>query len=450
MRKIPLFQRKETFKEVSEGFNEEEAVKEAQRCLQCSPPPCQEACPLKIDIKEFIKFIAAREFKKAEEKIREQNTLPSICGRVCPQENLCQKKCTLAKKGKPISIGYLERFVSDREENSKSLKTISPRKRKNKVAVVGSGPAGLTCASELLKKGFRVVILEALQKEGGVLRYGIPEFRLPKKVLDKEVEYIKRLGGEIVTNFVVGKTKSIEDLKKEGFNVFFLGIGAGFPKFLGIKGENAKDVYSANEFLTRINLMKGYLFPKYHTPLRIGKRIGIIGGGNVAFDCARCAIRLKAEEVFIIYRREKEEMPARKEEIKNACEEGVKFYFLSTPKEIISDEEGNVKGIICLKNQPGERDSSGRRKPIPIKNSEFLIPLETVIVAIGTEANPLLLNTMPDLKLNEKGYIVVNKDFQTSIPYIFAGGDIVSGTATVVEAIKQGKAAAKSIERLYG
>ena len=447
MRKIPLEERRKTFKEVALGFKKEEAIKEAKRCLQCKTPSCIKGCPVEIDIKGFIKFIAQGKFKEAIKKIREKNSLPAVCGRVCPQENLCERSCVLNKKGAPIKIGYLERFVADWErKNKKKTKPKLKKRRKEKIAVIGSGPAGLVFSSEMAKRGFRVTLFEALHKVGGVLRYGIPEFRLPKKILDREIEYIKSLKVEIRTDFFVGKTKSIEELKKEGFKLFFLAIGAGSPKFLGIEGENLNQVYSANEFLVRINLMKSYLFPRYHTPIKIGEKVGVIGAGNVAFDCARVALRL-GKEVFIIYRRGKEEMPARKEEVENAKEEGVKFIFLATPKKIISDEKGNVKGIICLKNELREKDSTGRRIPYPLEGSEFLVELDTVIVAIGTKPNPLIKKIVPDIELTEDGYIKVNEYFQTSVPYIFAGGDIVSGNATVINAIYQAKKAAFFAEK---
>jgi len=447
MRKIPLEERRKTFKEVALGFKKEEAIKEAKRCLQCKTPSCIKGCPVEVDIKGFIKFIAQGKFGEAIKKIREKNSLPAVCGRVCPQENLCQKSCLLNKKGAPIKIGYLERFVADWErENKKRAKPKLQKRRKEKIAVIGSGPAGLTFSSEMAKRGFKVTLFEALHKVGGVLRYGIPEFRLPKKILDREIEYIKSLKVEIRIDFFVGKTKTVEELKKEGFKLFFLAIGAGSPKFLGIEGESLNQVYSANEFLVRINLMKSYLFPRYHTPIKIGEKVGVIGAGNVAFDCARVALRL-GKEVFIIYRRGEEEMPARKEEIENAKEEGVKFIFLATPKKIISDEKGNVKGIVCLKNELREEDSTGRRTPYPLEGSEFLVELDTVIVAIGTKPNPLIKKIVPDIELTEDGYIKVNEYFQTSVPYIFAGGDIVSGNATVINAIHQAKKAAFFAEK---
>lgn len=447
MRKIPLEERRKTFKEVVLGFKKEEAIKEAKRCLQCKTPSCIKGCPVGIDIKGFIKFIAQEKFGEAIKKIREKNSLPAVCGRVCPQENLCERSCVLNKKGAPIKIGYLERFVADWErKNKKRTKPKLKKRRKEKIAVIGSGPAGLTFSSEMAKRGFRVTLFEALHEVGGVLRYGIPEFRLPKKILDREIEYIKSLKVEIRTDFFVGKTETLEELKKEGFELFFLAIGAGSPKFLGIEGENLNQVYSANEFLVRINLMKSYLFPHYHTPIKIGEKVGVIGAGNVAFDCARVALRL-GKEVFIIYRRGKEEMPARKEEIKNAKEEGVKFIFLATPKKIISDEKGNVKGIVCLKNELREKDSTGRRIPYPLEGSEFVVELDTVIVAIGTKPNPLIKKIVPDIELTEDGYIKVNEYFQTSVPYIFAGGDIVSGNATVINAIYQAKKAAFFAEK---
>jgi len=441
LRKISKAERLNTFKEVSLGFSQDEAVEEAKRCLQCRDPSCIRGCPLEIDIKGFVGSIARRKFKEAIEKIREKNPLPAICGRVCPQENLCQERCVLNKKGEPIKIGYLERFVADWERENNLRKNFNfIEKREEKIAVIGSGPAGLSFSFEMAKKGFKVTLFEALHKAGGVLRYGIPEFRLPKDVLDKEIEYIKNLGIEVITDFFVGKTKTIEELKKEGFKLFFLGLGAGSPKFLGIEGENLNQVYSANEFLVRVNLMKSYLFPQYHTPVKIGRKVGVIGAGNVAFDCARVALRLKSK-VFIIYRRGELEMPARKEEIENAKEEGVEFIFLATPKKIISDREGNVKGMVCLRNELKEEDETGRRVPFPVEGSDFLVDLDTVIIAIGTQANPLIKEIIPDIDLTDKGFVKVNEYFQTSVSYIFAGGDIVSGNATVINAIYQAKKA---------
>ncbi|UCD15500.1 MAG: NADPH-dependent glutamate synthase [Candidatus Omnitrophota bacterium] len=449
--KIPLEERKRTFREVSLGFTQEEALIEARRCLQCKNPPCREGCPAGIDIKEFIRLITDKDYCGAIKKIKETNNLPGVCGRVCPQEDQCQVSCILDKKGKAIKIGYLERYVADWELQKGSGQTTKAKAGSKdlkavKVAVIGSGPGGLSCAADLAKEGFDVYLFEALHKAGGVLVYGIPEFRLPKIIVEKEVGYIKSLGVKVITDFVAGRTKTIQDLRQEGFAAFFIGVGAGLPRFLNIPGENLNGVYSANEFLTRVNLMKSYRFPEYDTPVKIGRKIGVFGAGNVSFDCARCALRLGAEQVSIIYRRTRDEMPAREEEIENAQQEGVKFNLLVSPKEILSDGGGNVRAVRCIKNMLGDPDSSGRRSPVPIKGSQFTIDLDTVIVAVGSGVNPLLISTIEGLKLTSKGYIKVNENCQTSIPDIFAGGDIVSGSATVISAIAQAKNAAQAIK----
>jgi glutamate synthase (NADPH) small chain len=445
--KLTLSERKTTFREVSCGFNEEEAIKEAGRCLQCKASPCSTGCPAGIDVKEFIHCIREKNYPGAIAKIREANSLPAVCGRVCPQEEQCQLACILNKKGHSIQIGYLERFVADRELTSGQRLTTPDRKpEKNvKIAVIGSGPAGLSCAADLARVGFDVHIFEALHRCGGVLVYGIPEFRLPKSIVAKEVEYIKTLNVKVNLDFVAGKTRTIDDLRREEFKAFFIAVGAGLPQFLNIPGENLNGVYSANEFLTRVNLMKAYDFPHHHTPIKIGKKIAVFGAGNVAFDCTRCALRLGAEEVHIVYRRTRNEMPARIEEVENAEEEGVIFDLLVSPKEILADKNGNVTGVVCVKNELGQPDASGRRSPIPIAGSDFVLDADTVIVAVGTKANPLLISAIKDLALSKNGYIQTNQKSQTSIPDIFAGGDIVTGSATVISAINHGRAAAKSI-----
>ncbi|MCD6134678.1 MAG: NADPH-dependent glutamate synthase [Candidatus Omnitrophica bacterium] len=444
VRKMSLSQRRSSFREVSLGFSLEEAKKEALRCLQCKNAPCIGGCPVSIDIPGFIRLLRQGDASAAKAKIKERNNLPGVCGRVCPQEGQCQKVCVLNRTGKPIKIGYLERFAAD---FGKEEKNFSVKKNGLKVAVIGSGPASLTCAADLAKEGFEVSVFEALHKPGGVMVYGIPEFRLPKKIVEEEIEFIKSLGVEVVTNFVLGKTATLDELRRQGFRAFFLGLGAGAPLFLGIKGENCVDVYSANEFLVRVNLMKAYLFPQYDTPLRIGKRVGVIGGGNVAFDCARVALRMGAEEVKIIYRRTKEYMPAREEEIQNAEEEGVVFEFLTSPKEIVTDEKGRLNYLLCVRNELKEKDSSGRPHPEEISGSDFKIELDSLIVAIGTKANPLALETIEGLKLNRRGYIEVDENFMTSLEGIFAGGDIVTGSATVISAMGQGKKAATAIKK---
>jgi len=442
------------FNEVALGYTPEQAIEEAKRCLQCKNSPCVKGCPVEIDIPAFIKLIREKDFRGAIKKIKEKNSLPAVCGRVCPQEDQCELFCVRGKKGEPVAIGRLERFVADWEMQHPeeklevaSLTTDSPGNRL-KVAVVGSGPAGLTAAAELTKMGYQVTVFEALHEAGGVLRYGIPEFRLPKIILEKEIESIKKMGVKICTNVLIGKTFTIKELlEKEGFSAIFIGTGAGLPYFLGVPGEDLNGVYSANEFLTRANLMKAYLFPEYATPIKVGEKVAVIGGGNVAMDSARVALRLGAKKVIVIYRRSRKEMPAREEEIVNAEEEGIEFKFLTTPVAFLGDEQGNLTGARCIKMQLGEPDESGRRRPIPIEGSEFDIPVDTVIVAIGQGANPLLSRTTAELKTNKKGYIVVNPDtLQTSIPEVFAGGDIVTGAATVIAARGAGKKAARSMD----
>ena len=442
------------FNEVALGYTPEQAIEEAKRCLQCKNSPCVKGCPVEIDIPAFIKLIREKDFRGAIKKIKEKNSLPAVCGRVCPQEDQCELFCVRGKKGEPVAIGRLERFVADWEMQHPeeklevaSLTTDSPGNRL-KVAVVGSGPAGLTAAAELTKMGYQVTVFEALHEAGGVLRYGIPEFRLPKIILEKEIESIKKMGVKICTNVLIGKTFTIKELlEKEGFSAIFIGTGAGLPYFLGVPGEDLNGVYSANEFLTRANLMKAYLFPEYATPIKVGEKVAVIGGGNVAMDSARVALRLGAKKVIVIYRRSRKEMPAREEEIVNAEEEGIEFKFLTTPVAFLGDEQGNLTGARCIKMQLGEPDESGRRRPIPIEGSEFDIPVDTVIVAIGQGANPLLSRTTAELKTNKKGYIVVNPDtLQTSIPEVFAGGDIVTGAATVIAAMGAGKKAARSMD----
>jgi len=443
------------FNEVALGLTEEEAVKEAKKCLKCRKASCVAGCPVEIDIPAFVKNIADGEFEKALSKLREKNSLPAICGRVCPQEDQCEKLCILNKKGNAVNIGALERFVADRGlERSQVTKRQSNKETKIqvkegavKVAVIGSGPAGLTCAGDLAKMGHDVTLFESLHKAGGVLTYGIPEFRLPKRIVDIEVDYVKSLGVKIEVNFLAGKTKTINDLKEDGYRAFFIGIGAGLPYFLGVEGENFNGIYSANEFLTRTNLMKSYLFPQYDTPIKVGERVGVIGAGNVAMDSARCSLRLGAKEVYIIYRRSEEEMPARIDEIHRAKEEGIRFELLTNPTKFFGDENGWVREAELLRNKLGEPDSSGRRRPIPIKGSEFRMKLDTVVCAIGQGSNPLLPSTLSHLKVNEDGNIFVDDNLMTSIEGIFAGGDIVTGAATVIEAMGAGKRAARSIDK---
>ncbi|MGB9596547.1 MAG: NADPH-dependent glutamate synthase [Candidatus Poribacteria bacterium] len=437
------------FDEVALGYTEEQAVLEASRCLQCKKPACVEGCPVGINIPAFIAKIKERDYKSAIDIIKEKNNLPAICGRVCPQETQCEEMCIMGRRYEPVAIGRLERFASDWELKHQTEKS-KPSVEKNgiKIAIIGSGPAGLTAAADLAKMGYDVTIFEAFHTPGGVLVYGIPEFRMPKEIVKKEVEYVQSLGVKIETNVIVGKTATIDDLRKEGFKAFFLSTGAGLPVFLRIPGENLAGVYSANEFLTRVNLMKAYLFPEYDTPVKIGKRVAVVGGGNVAMDAARVAKRLGAEEVIIIYRRSEVEMPARHEEIEHAKEEGIKFYLLTDPIEVLGDDKLRVRGLRCIKNQLGEPDMKGRRRPIPIPGSEFEIEIDNLIVAIGTTPNPVITKTTPRLEVQVWGGVITKDDSGlTSIDDVWAGGDIVSGAATVISAMGAGKKAAKAIDQ---
>lgn len=450
MREQAPKERIKNFNEVPYGYNEEEAVKEASRCLQCKSSPCVKGCPAEIDIPAFIKAIKERRFIDAVSIIKETNSLPAVCGRVCPQEDQCEKVCVLVKTGNPINIGSLERFAADweRELDKKTpAPETKPKEKSQKVAVIGSGPAGLTCAADLAKMGYSVTIFEGLHKPGGVLVYGIPEFRLPKDIVAEEVREIRKLGIDIKLNYIIGKIKTIEGLKKDGFKAFFISTGAGLPHFMGIEGENLNGIYSANEFLTRVNLMKAYKFPEYDTPINVGKRVAVVGAGNVAMDSARCAARLGAEKVYIVYRRTEAEMPARIDEIHHAQEEGIEFRLLTSPVKIIGDDKGNVKKLICIKNELGEPDNSGRRRPVPVEGSEFELEMDTVIIAIGNGPNPLLLNTIKELKLGKWGNIEADENGQTNVPDIFAGGDIVTGSATVIAAMGAGKHAARAIDK---
>lgn len=434
------------FEEVALGYSEETAVLEASRCIHCKNSPCVEGCPVGIDIPAFIKMISERDFAGAINKIKEKNYLPAICGRVCPQESQCESKCTVGKKNEPVAIGRLERFVADWEmaQGLDSTPKIQPNGKK--VAIVGSGPSGLTAAACLALKGYQVTVFEALHVAGGVLIYGIPEFRLPKRIVAREIENISKLGVDIRVNAVVGKLNSINELLEQGYDAVYIGTGAGLPYFMNIPGENLNGVYSANEFLTRNNLMKAYKFPEYLTPIRVGDRVAVIGGGNVAMDSARTALRLGAES-HIIYRRTLKEMPARHEEIEHAMEEGVQFEYLASPIEIKGNEEGRVTSIICQKYELGEADESGRRKPIPIEGETFEIPVDTVIMAIGQGPNPLVPQTTPDLETNKWGNIIADaKTGATSMKGVYAGGDVVTGAATVILAMGAGKAAADAID----
>jgi len=442
-------ERIQNFNEVSYGLSEEQAIAEASRCLNCKKPLCVQGCPAEIDIPAFVMAIKEKAYKRAADIIKKTNNLPAVCGRVCPQEDQCEKACILMKKGKPIAIGYLERFVADWEmENSKqsSVDSNQIKKAGTKVAVIGAGPAGLSCAADLANSGYKVTIFESLHAAGGVLTYGIPEFRLPKKIVNHEVKNIAALGVDIKLNYVIGRTKTMDDLRAEGFEAFFIGTGAGLPHFLGIEGEGLNGVYSANEFLTRINLMKAYKFPEYDTPVNVGEKVAVIGAGNVAMDSARCALRMGAKKVYIVYRRSENEMPARAEEIEHAKEEGIIFHLLTNPTKILGDENSCVEKMTCLKNKLGEPDDSGRRRPVAIPGSEFDIDVDTVICAIGNGANPLLLSTIKELKLGKWGNIEADENGKTNVKDIFAGGDIVTGSATVIAAIGAGKKAARVMD----
>ena len=456
-------ERIKNFKEVALGYTEEDAIKESTRCLQCKNPRCIEGCPVDIDIKSFIDLISKKEFDKALDKIREKNFLPAICGRVCPQEDQCEEKCILAVKDKPVAIGRLERFVADRklsknsitgnesngcrENNNSKSKELDCKSSNKKIAIIGSGPAGLTCAGELAKKGYKVTIFEALHKTGGVLVYGIPEFRLPKKILEKEVKFVESLGVETKLNMVIGKILTIDDMLNNGYSSVFIATGAGLPYFMNIPGENLNGVYSANEYLTRSNLMKAYLFPEYDTPIARVRDIAVVGGGNVAMDSARTAKRLGAKNVYLIYRRSEVEMPARNEEIEHAKQEGIEFILLTNPVEIVGSE-GWVRKIKCVKMKLCEPDESGRRRPMPVVGSEYNIDIEAVVMAIGQGPNPLLTSTASGLKLTRRGNIEADiQTGKTSKKGVFAGGDIVTGAATVILAMGAGKNAAGAIDK---
>jgi len=437
--------RRHNFSEVALGYLIETAVEEANRCLQCPSANCVRSCPVEIDIPGFVKCIAERDFARGIRILKEKNCLPAICGRVCPQEEQCEGTCSLVKKRGQIAVGRLERFLADWEAAQADVNLPEiPAHTGRKVAVVGAGPAGLTVAGDLIKLGHQVTIFEALHKTGGVLVYGIPEFRLPKATVKREVDYLIRLGVEVVTDYVVGKTRTIDDLLEE-YDAVFVGSGAGLPWFMEIPGENLNGVYSANEYLTRMNLMAGFLFPEYHTPIKNHKRVAVLGGGNVAMDCARTALRLGAESK-IIYRRSRQELPARLEEVENAEEEGVVFEFLTLPIRYIGDENGWVKEIECLKMRLGEPDSSGRRKPIPIEGSETIYAVDAVICAIGNSPNPLIAATTPGLEVGKKGNIVIDDATgKTSKARVWAGGDVATGAATVILAMGAGRKAARSI-----
>lgn len=435
------------FNEVALGYSAETAIAEAQRCLHCAKPRCVEGCPVHVDIPDFIAALAEGDFAESAKRLKTHTSLPAICGRVCPQENQCEGKCVLGIKGESVAIGRLERFVADWDRAQEHEAVALPEKNGKKVGVVGAGPAGLACAGDLAKMGYDVTAFEALHTPGGVLMYGIPEFRLPKDIVQHEINNIRDLGVKFEVDAIVGKLYDIEELRTEyGFDAFFVGTGAGLPHFMNLEGENLNGIYSANEFLTRSNLMKAYQFPAADTPIKVGKRAAIIGGGNVAMDAARTALRLGAEESYIVYRRSKEEIPARAEELEHAIEEGVQLKLLSSPIKYIGDENDVVTGMVLQKYELGEPDESGRRRPVAIEGETEEMAIDTVIVAIGQGPNPILTNSTEGLELNKRGNIVADEKGQTSLPYVFAGGDIVTGAATVIKAMGAGKDAAVAID----
>ncbi len=439
--------RRRNFKEVPEGYGPETAMEEATRCLQCKNPGCVDGCPVSVDIPGFIGLIQDGDFKGAIRNLWGKNSLPAVCGRVCPQEIQCEGKCVLAKKGEAVAIGHLERFAADyeREHGTGELPPKQPPTGK-KVAVVGSGPAGLTVAGDLIVKGHEVTVLEAFHKPGGVLVYGIPEFRLPKQIVAQEVHFLERLGVKVETNMVVGRTVSVDELFEQGYDAVFVGVGAGLPRFLNIPGENLVGILSANEYLTRANLMKAYLYPQVDTPIPRGKNVVVLGGGNVAMDAARTAMRLGAESSKIVYRRSREEMPARVAEVHHAEEEGIEFHLLTNPTRFIGNEKGRLVGMECLKMELGEPDASGRRRPVPVEGSEYRLDCDLVIVAVGSGANPLLTQSDSEMELNQWGYIVADpKTGKTTKKGVWAGGDIVTGAATVILAMGAGRIAADSM-----
>lgn len=438
--------RNKNFEEVALGYTPEMAIEEAQRCLNCKHKPCVAGCPVGVKIPEFIALVAEGKFIEAADKIKETSALPAVCGRVCPQESQCESKCVRGIKGEPVAIGRLERFVADYAMANDTTEITVPEQNGHKVAVVGAGPAGLTCAGDLARLGYKVTVFEVLHTAGGVLMYGIPEFRLPKAIVQKEIDNLKAMGVEFILNFVVGRSETIDDLFADGYEAIFVGSGAGLPSFMNVPGENYNGVYSANEYLTRVNLMKAYKEDSA-TPILRAKRVAVVGGGNVAMDAARSAKRMGAEEVYIVYRRGESELPARLEEIHHAKEEGIIFKFLTAPLEVLGDEETYmVKGLKCQQMELGEPDASGRRRPIPVEGSEFVLDLDAVIVSIGTSPNPLIRSTTPGLETNRRGCIVADEETGlTSKEGVFAGGDAVTGAATVILAMGAGKKAAAAM-----
>lgn len=441
--------RRNNFDEVALGYTHEQAIEEAGRCIQCKKMPCIEGCPVGVDIPEFVLALKEERMIEAVKALKRKNSLPGICGRVCPQETQCESKCTLTKKEAPIAIGRLERYVADWEREHSPIKELEaekPSQTGKKVAVVGSGPAGLTVAADLAKLGHEVTVFEALHVAGGVLVYGIPEFRLPKAIVQGEVDYVKSLGAELFLDSVIGRVRTVDELFQEGYGAVFLGTGAGFPMFMGVPGEDLNGVYSANEYLTRINLMKAYLYPEYDTPARIGDKVAVVGGGNVAMDAARCSIRMGAEKVYVVYRRSEAEMPARREEVENAMEEGIIFNFLTNPLRYLADGRGWVTAMECIQMELGEPDDSGRRRPIPKEGSEFVLDVDTVVIAIGNRPNPLVPSTTTGLETTKWGTLVADEETgKTTKEGVFAGGDIVTGAATVISAMGAGKCASSAM-----
>jgi len=449
----PAEERVRNFDEVALGYTPEQAIEEASRCTGCKRSPCISGCPVAIDVPAFVKMVAEGRFLDAAALVKEANSLPAICGRVCPQEEQCEQVCVMGKLGEPLAIGRLERFVADYEaaqgngDSGGEHRPADPDLARFAVAVVGAGPAGLTVAGELAKMGYSVTIFEALHKPGGVLRYGIPEFRLPRQILDREIDYVKSLGVRLLTNVVIGKTFTIEQILNGGFEAVFVGTGAGAPMMMNIPGENLNGVLSANEFLTRVNLMRAHRFPEYATPVRVPRKAAVIGAGNVAMDAARTALRIGGEEVSIVYRRSRTEMPARAEEIEHAIEEGVRFHLLTAPVRYIGDERNWLTGMECIRMELGEPDESGRRRPVPVKGSEFIMEVDTAIVAIGQTPNPLIRTTTPGLETTKWGGIIVDESTgAASVPEVFAGGDAVTGAATVITAMGAAKIAAAGID----